>query len=150
MNIFDELKSLVTHGPARAPVPAPAVVEPPAVLPEPSPTADDPVVASSVPASSQEAIELDDLGHDFRRPVDPVEEERIDLPQRSRQRIRFLLDTYEKDRPDLTQKRIQNDRARYLMAKPAPKNTDRKPNRNPQAHVISPDAETPSVGTWRV
>jgi hypothetical protein len=55
-----------------------------------------------------------------RRPVDPGEELRTDLPQRTTARIKFLLATYEKDRPDLTAARIENDLQRHLNATPTP------------------------------
>lgn len=149
MSMWDELKSLVKGGTAAA-VPTPEVA---ASAPEPvsavATIPAEPAVVSPVSASSQEAIELDDLGENPKRAVDPAEEERTDLPQRSRQRIAFLLANYEKDNLPRTQARIQNDRERHLFAKPV-KNWDKKPDRNPQARLISPDAEAPSVGTWRV
>jgi hypothetical protein len=55
-----------------------------------------------------------------RRPVDPAEELRTDLPQRSAARIQYLLATFEKDRPDLTAARIENDLQRHLNATPTP------------------------------
>lgn len=150
MHIFDELESLVTGGFAATETPTqlatPAASEPVSAV---TTIPEEPAVVSSVPVSSQEAIELDDLGQDPKRPVDPAEEERTDLPQRSRQRIAFLLLTYEAGRMDLTHQRIENDRARYLMAQPV-KNTDKQPNRNPQAHLADPTAVVPSMGTWRV
>lgn len=151
MNLFDDLKNLVTGGPAGTETPTqlatPASSEPvSAVAPIPA----EPSVVSPVSAALP-TVALDDDGEDPTRPVSEADEARIDLPQRSRQRIAFLLQTFEKDRLDRTQARIQNDRARYLMTKPAPKSTDRKPDRNPQSHIVAdPTAAVPSTGNWQV
>jgi hypothetical protein len=137
MSIWDELKSLVTPGPI-AESSAPAVVD--AAAQDVAPAQ---VIA--VPAKAQ-AVELDDAGENPRRPIDWAEEQRTDLPQRTRQRIRFLL-MHETERQ--TKARIENDRARFLCRKPVI-NFDKKPNTNPQAHLSDPTAPVSSVGLWRV
>ena len=101
-NILDEIKSLAGRGAAAAvPAPEPAVVEAPAASPAPELEIEAAPVAIIVPepevaapeevvsVSEVPVVELDEHGEDFRRPVDPAEESRTDLPQRSQRRIAF-------------------------------------------------------------
>jgi hypothetical protein len=88
------------------------------------------------------ATALDHLSEADRRPVDPEEEIRTDLPERTPGRIQFLLATYEAGRMDLTQARIQNDLHRYHNS-----NTGAL-RANPQSRQVNPEASTPSVGMF--
>src|SRR5277367_3565860 len=106
MNLLSELKNLVGRGTA-APTPEPAVVDAPAAIPAPEPELEAaPVEVVSVPDAP---VELDEHGEDFRRPANPEEEKRTDLPQRSQRRIAFLLATYEAGNIERTMARIAND-----------------------------------------
>jgi hypothetical protein len=136
MSKWKEFKSLVTA----ADVPTQAVTSAPAA------ESAEPAVLS-VPAETPAVLD------DDSRPADATEEARTDLPQRSIRRIAFLLKTYEAADPtgQRTRDRIQNDKIRHLMAKPAPKSTDRKPDRNPQSHIVAdPTAPVSSTGVWHV
>jgi hypothetical protein len=123
MNLMAELKSLVNRGPAApaAPAPAAAVVETPVLAPEPEPSTamaapePEPVIVTQAEAAPvvPDVDFLDDYGEDPCRAVDPAEEVRTDLPQRSRQRIKFLLNTYEAGNIERTMARITNDRDRW-------------------------------------
>ncbi len=138
MNLMAELKSLVNGGAKTiaAPAPAAAVVETPApvatstpavestpapeavtVAPEQVIIAQEPAVVSSLPEALP-AGALDEFGEEIERPVDLAEEADETIHVHSRQRIAFLLRTYEKDRLDLTQKRIAVDKARHAHVHP--------------------------------
>jgi hypothetical protein len=115
MSLLDELKSLVNRGPS---APAPVVEEPvqaaaPAVAePAPSvPSVTEPTVIAQpevipVPA----AVELDCYGENPEREINWEDERRIDLPQRSPARVRYLL-KFETEEQRTA--RIQNDKERH-------------------------------------
>jgi hypothetical protein len=139
MNIIDAIRGLGSRGPEDE-IPAPTVVDAPVV-------AETPAQAVPVPADAP-AVKLDDAGMPYETPVtDPADEARTDLPIRSRQRIGFLLRTYEAGHPERIALRITNDRARHLNAQ-KPRVTDVPQRVNPQEVQISPTRETPSVGVW--
>ena len=86
---------------------------------------------------------------DSKRPATEAEEARIDLPSRTPKRIWFLLKTYEAGRMDRTEKRIGNDRIRFMNRRATKPSAEIKIHRNPQAHVIAdPSGPIPSVATF--
>lgn len=87
-------------------------------------------------AAAPAAPAVDDYGEDPRRPVDEKEELDDTLQPRSPQRIAYLLEIYEAGRPDLTEGRIQSDKARYRNAHPAKPYLPAAVSRNPQANIV--------------
>jgi hypothetical protein len=132
MSLMEDLKSLVSSGAkvqATAVVPTPEQAATPAVAPEPVPAvatiAPEPAVVVLSDGIPVEAF--DEYSEDPRREVIPADEVRTDLPKRSRQRIVFLLETYEAGNMERTMARIANDKERHATAhlqdfsqKPAP------------------------------
>jgi hypothetical protein len=170
-SIFDSLKSLVMRGPEPEPAPVAAVVPEPeqAVIPvaEPAPVPSTVTIpdlsglssagpAAAAPVQSEPAVEEvsfvpDDYGENPERPV--IEAEELDdqnQPPRSRQRIEFLLRTYEAGNMALTERRIASDKARYVSRNwskfTKPKPVSRKGN--PQANLVDPSVPVPTKTVW--
>lgn len=140
MTLFDELKSLIgcgTAAPIPAVVPPPEPAATPVVTPESAPSvtaiAPEPAVDLTLPAAA-----LDEYGENPERPVTPAEEADETLPVRSRQRIAFLLRTYEAGDISRTLARIANDKARFANAHPQVEQPVRYKvvDHNPQSHLV--------------
>jgi hypothetical protein len=159
--------------PVVEPTPAQALM-PVAATPEPAPSGvtipAEPAVRSSLPAGTTPlytkegtlaayrtsegvfvavtkitaSTALENLSAEDRRPVDPEEELRNDLPLRTSGRIQFLLATYESNHPERTAARIQNDIARYHFGG----GDGRALRANPQGLQRNPEAPTPGVSNW--
>lgn len=157
--MFDNLKALLQRGDAAIPVapapkrvdatpapkPAPEVEAAPAVAPDNSGISKAaPAEAVTVPAAAPVPAKAVVPEHvrDLNRedcPADPATEAREDLPPRSRERIAWLLQNYETT-PQMTKARIFNDKMRWRNANPpVTVSPYREPNRNPQAHLVSPE-----------
>jgi hypothetical protein len=170
MSIFDSLKNLVGRGPEPVePAPVAAVVpEPeqsviPVAEPEPAPVAvvipnlsglmDAGVAASAPqpePAPEEVSFVPDDYGQNPERPVIEEEELNDDLPPRTRQRIDFLLRTYEAGDILKTMRRIESDKVRYMWGKQRRMGPKKPVSRaaNPQAHLKDPGTPVPAKTTW--
>jgi hypothetical protein len=108
------------------------IVEAPAVV----------VQMETVPAVPAESLDesLDEFGEEIERPVSETEEADETIHVHSRARIAFLLRTYEKNRPELTQKRIAVDKARHSHAHPQDFSQKPQPETvrgNPQLYLRS-------------
>ena len=128
-SLWMKLEAMVAPG-LKAILPTPVVEEPPVV------EETQPVVTESVPTlAAPEPPAWDD----DTRPIDPVEEARVDLPVRSPGRIRYLLKF---ESPAQTKARIENDRARYLWERAG------QPLPNVQAAIVSASEKWSSKTTW--
>jgi hypothetical protein len=92
-------------------------------LPEPAPVVPQPIAPVAAPlcptCGQPLPLKIEPVAasnNPDERPVDPVEEERTDLPVRSSMRIQFLLKHYEKTMAQ-TQARIINDSMRYRYSR---------------------------------
>jgi len=84
------------------------------------------IPVAAPPAVSAVMFTPESYEDDSKLPATEAEEARTDLPPRTPERIWFLLKTYEAGRMDRTQKRIENDRIRFMDRRPPKQSADVK------------------------
>jgi hypothetical protein len=136
---YADLKRFSVVGGTPRAIPAPTVdapVEEGVVLPVQPPTTEE-LDAIMKQVIAEKTFGEDLAEEDWARPVLESEEADETLPQHSNARIRFLALTFERNRPDLTERRIRVDKMRALHANPVPTYSPyKKADTNPQSYIL--------------